>query len=580
MTTSTVLPVEAVAPSRSDSRVAERRSKQLRRLSDPIAILLIFLATIVLSIPLLQYGPYPKGHDVYEHTYFGTNFSAQFWKGELYPRWLPDINAGLGSPSFYVFPPFEAYAFALLEPVVGRSGLSVLAVTEILALFLSGVCAFVWMRDQYSRPVAITVSILYLMIPYHLEIDTYWRAAMGECWAMTWIPLLLYCTNRIIRGRRAAILGFGVVYALLILSHLISVLMISAVPLALTVFLAARSQRRRAFLWVAAGMALGVALSAFYFLPALRNARYFPPGNLLPDLHEYLISRASLFGSSTADPFKHRVALCGALGAIGSVVCGAALLLRGSRRSARLTWFWLAVGIVPSLAMWSFTARIWKIAHPLLAAIQYQFRLNLLVALVETALIAALLADFNWSRGRAALVRVALLAVIVIPWVFSYGATWKAYLREGNPKAEFDQHQYSYHSDGWFLAWYKGSNVKSTFAASAGPRARFVDGIGTATVDRWEPGRIEIETDSPTGGAIMINQFYYPLWRARLRPSMAQVDSQPAQPEGLLTAHVPAGHAHLLFDIPAHRSEIFGMWISAVSLFITGLLTWRFQEPF
>lgn len=564
--------------SRFVGNAVAQKSRRVRSLIDPGAIALICLATLLLTIPLLVYGPYPKGHDVYEHTYFGTYFSAQLWKGDLHPVWLRDINSGLGSPSFFVFPPFGAYVFALFQPLVAPTGLGVLAVTEIVALLLSGVCAFVWFRDQYSRPVAITASILYLLLPYHLEIDSYLRGAMGECWAMVWIPLLLFCTNRIMRGRGLAVVGFGVVYAVLILSHLISVLMISAIPLAMALFLGQRDERRRVFLRLGAGMVLGVCLSAFYFLPALRSSEYFPPSHLMPDLHEFLISPESLFGSSDPDPFKHRAALCGAEETLGCLSIGIGLLIRGSQRSKRVAWFWLAVCVPPCLGLWSFSAPFWRIAYPLLELIQYQFRLNLILCLAEIALLAALLADLDWGTGRAAVLRIALVTVIVAPWLFSYGAVWKAYLREGNPKAEFDNHQYSYHSDGWFWSWYKGSAPKRTFLSSQGPRARFIDGTGTVRVNLWEPRHIEIETDSAAGGTVLINQFYYPLWRARSMPSMNQILSPPSRPEGLLTAEVPAGHAQIQFDIPVHKSEVFGKWISLLSLLATGFLAWHLRR--
>lgn len=96
---STVLEVKAVGG--KDSRPWEDGSSRIQFRY----ILLVVACAVVLGFPLLRYGPLTDGHDTHEHLNFIKNFSAQFWHGDLYPRWLMDMNKGLGSPSFFVFPP-------------------------------------------------------------------------------------------------------------------------------------------------------------------------------------------------------------------------------------------------------------------------------------------------------------------------------------------------------------------------------------------------------------------------------------------------------------------------------------------
>ena len=101
------------------------------------ALGIVFLGAVLLALPLLIYGPYPKAHDVFEHLNYTYFFSRQFWAGDLYPRWLIDLNHGLGSPSMFVFPCLEAYVYVLLEPVTRILRLNTFIAEEFLVLFIS-----------------------------------------------------------------------------------------------------------------------------------------------------------------------------------------------------------------------------------------------------------------------------------------------------------------------------------------------------------------------------------------------------------------------------------------------------------
>src|SRR5450432_351147 len=108
---------------------------------------------------------------------------------------------------------------------------------EFLALFASGVCAFLWIRTRASRTVALASGFLYMLMLYHLAADFYRRTALSECWALAWMPLLLYFTTLAVVRKRTALLGVAFAYAFLILSHLVSVLIFSLIPLTLALVL-------------------------------------------------------------------------------------------------------------------------------------------------------------------------------------------------------------------------------------------------------------------------------------------------------------------------------------------------------
>lgn len=46
-----------------------------------------------------------QGHDLFHHLLSGHFFAVQLWQGELYPRWLMEMNGAFGSPVFFFYPP-------------------------------------------------------------------------------------------------------------------------------------------------------------------------------------------------------------------------------------------------------------------------------------------------------------------------------------------------------------------------------------------------------------------------------------------------------------------------------------------
>jgi len=116
--------------------------------------------------------------------------------------------------------------------------------------------------------VALASGFLYMLMLYHLAADFYRRTALSECWALAWMPLLLYFTTLAVVRKRTALLGVAFAYAFLILSHLVSVLIFSLIPLTLALVLFPPAERIRAAFRVAMGMTLGTGLACFYLLPA------------------------------------------------------------------------------------------------------------------------------------------------------------------------------------------------------------------------------------------------------------------------------------------------------------------------
>lgn len=531
------------------------------------------IAAVVLALPMLIYGPMPSGHDTFEHLTFFRHFSLQFWSGELYPRWLLMINHGLGSPTFFVYPPLPSYVSTLLVPVGSVLHFNAFNAAEFLALLGSGICAFLWIRTMASGGVALAAAVLYMLLPYHLQVDFYLRDALSECWALVWMPLVLYFTMQVLTRQRGAVAGLAIAYALLIVSHLVSLLMFSAIPLLVAVTISPRGRKIRSGLSIAAGMLLGTGVSCFYLLPALFHSRYFPSSRFNINLASYLVH----FGGRLFKSGYFMQAVTWALiGTAAFIAFGGAMALKDgcSNRNKQIK-LWMAVCVVPIVLMWHFSAPLWTRFPFLFHSIQEPFRFNIVLCLAALPIAAALLSDFSEQlsfRRATSLAFVVLLALISL---VNYGEVWKRY--DLSPFLRTDAVNTG---DGQFMAWEPlGTDQRSALEASLGPRVRFLTGNGTANVLLWKPRHIEFETDGPTGGLVMINQFYYPEWKAEDVSEVRHLEINAALPEGLLEVRVPSGHQQVRMEIPSGFAERLGDWVSILSVPLCIFLAWKPKHP-
>lgn len=530
-------------------------------------ILIVGLAAIALALPALLYGPMVGGHDTYQHLNFRQHFVQQFWGGEWYPRWFLGMNHGLGTASFFVYPPLPSYIVALLDPIGRVLHSDAFNFMEFLALLGSGISALVWTSTMTSRRIAVLVSVLYMLMPYHLTADFYRRAALAECWALVWIPLALYFTARLMQPDRFALIGLAITYALMILSHLISVAIISLLPFAIMIVFSPRGQKVRSSIRVAVGMLLGAGLASFYLLSALFHSRYIPVTRMISVYPFFLEDNVIRFGRGLfhGGDFNHAASLITINMAVLVAMCATVVLRKTAAGQERknLT-FWVIACCVPTFLMTAWSLPVWRM-FPLMHRIaQFPWRLNIILCVAALPIVAAFLSQTSWTRKLSDALPLALFSLIVMSWLVSYGAIWRLYHTEiPAPRTSVSE------DDDAFAAWSApGMDRASALEASKGPRARFRSGSGEADILLWKPRHLKIQTDSSTGGAVMVNQFYYPAWQATSVDDGHPIQVAAAMPEGLLQVEMPPGQHQVQLDIPVGPSEVIGRWISLACVFI------------
>jgi hypothetical protein len=274
-----------------------------KKLREVLPITVLVIVALALTLPLLVHGLTP-GHDQRVHVEYQHELNRQIDAGEFYPRWLPGLNLGHGSPIFFVqypLPYFVAWGLGHLIP--NHWGIyteaRTLGLGMVLATILGALFTYAWCRTFADGVSALIASLVFLTLPYFFWVDLYLRAAIGEVWALALSPLVFYFVERRTESPRRSVAGVGFAFALVLLSHLFTAVMLVPVLFAYAAWRAEPTKRVAALLQVGAAVTLGAAVASVYTLPFLAQRQFLHPENVI-----------AIFGANYAPlsqifPFDH-----------------------------------------------------------------------------------------------------------------------------------------------------------------------------------------------------------------------------------------------------------------------------------
>jgi hypothetical protein len=227
-----------------------------------------YCAALVSCAPLFV-GGFPQGHDWTFELARVAEFSHAWGEGQFPPHWAPNLYAGYGSPVFLFYAPaFAALANAASAPF-GSAAAGAAAV--LVAFSLIGVFAVrrlfdaIPAADPRGGRIAATVFALH---PYLIG-DKLIRNANAEFAALCVLPFALLGLMRV---GREPLRGAAVVSAALaasVLSHNLTALVCLALLLFGALWLYGWRNAARIQLALVSGVALGLLIAAFVWLPAL-----------------------------------------------------------------------------------------------------------------------------------------------------------------------------------------------------------------------------------------------------------------------------------------------------------------------
>lgn len=388
-----------VEPMLGQSQVAEpgagspKRTVSLMDKTYPFAVILI--CSIYIALPLARQGFF-ESHEYLHNLVRLAEVDDAVHHGQLYARWFPNLNGGYGYPFLNYYSPLAFYIGEIFRLVRFSIPICVKLVFA-LAIVLAGLGMYLFARLYFSTPGALVAAVAYLLAPYHI-VNIYVRGNIAEFTAMGILLFVFWGLVRVARMPRIQnVLLFAVSYGLLILAHNITALATSVLLAVFALFLILRKKSRRVTLAICGGAALGLALSAFYWLPALAEMKYVKITVLTQDYLNYsnhfvypwqLIVPGWGYGLSEKGPVDGMSFQLGlahwAFIAIALFVC----LIKRFRRHAQdpgTTVFFLVSLLALIFLMLPCSKALWDHA-PLIPYIQFPWRLLALVALLSSFL--------------------------------------------------------------------------------------------------------------------------------------------------------------------------------------------------
>lgn len=341
-----------------------------------VFLVILFASLILMSIALFQGRII--GHSSYLNVSWADGFAQQLARGEFYPRWLPEMNDGLGSPVFYFYGPLPFYMTAPIIFMTGDAGFSVV-IGSTLMLGLSGIAGYLLFRQFAEFQDSLVAAVIYMVMPYHFVIDIWVRAAYGEQAAFIFMPLASLCILRLRTGIYAAA-GLALSCAGLAFSHLPSLLIFSPVMAFLSLWTAYQSRSFRVLALAVAGGTLGIGAASIYLLPALAG-RWF----VKPEFWLMFRPEGQLLFVRFSQTFDQILLLCFFL--TTAVLATTTFLLRKQPEFRHLRP-WIVIGAAVLFLVSPFSAFIWRNAG-VFAVVQFPWRLLSVMDLVSGVVIAS-----------------------------------------------------------------------------------------------------------------------------------------------------------------------------------------------
>ncbi len=467
------------------------------------SILVILLFTLPTVLPLLHKG-YFLSDDGEWMVVRLTAFFEAIRHGQFPTRFLLRLNNEFGYPlSNFAYPGFlylgsiiHLFKFGYIETI---------KIIIFLSLFLSSVFSYLFLRKKFDNISSLVGSFVYLYTPYHL-FDLYRRGSIGEILSIAVIPFLFW---QVEKGNKYLI-SLGVFS--LILSHNI-IAFISLPFIFLYSILQSKKDMNKKIVNLIWPYVIGVALSSFFFIPAVYDLRHIVfTGLKIADWRLYFAD-VRVLGLST-------------IFIVGIIL----IIFMKKVKNYELLFFLLVVGISSFMAV-SISTPIWNIIPSSFILFPFRFLSVLPIGLAFLSAIALYKLQVNYRYLLGAFI------VLVSIYSTSFFLTPTKYL-DTDDNSYLNNFATTTAGDEYMPKWVK---VKPLDIPQN--RAEVVSGSATISSSDFNSKNISITQKGNTESIIRVNAIYFPGWQAYLDGMPQSLSYQ--NPHGVMDIRVPRGEHSL-----------------------------------
>ena len=225
--------------------------------------------------------------------------------GQFPVRWVDDLGYGFGYPLYNFYGPLPYYFGGTLYAL----GVTPITATKLMfgmGIIAAGLTMFFLGRRLFGATGGLLAAALFVYAPYH-AVDIYVRGAVGEYWAIAWLPLVVAGVLFICRQpkRHWPVIIGGMGLALVILSHtILGFITIILLGIGLALYWLVRfftgSFRFPLFTLHLKLILLGLGLSAFFWIPAISEMKFTNVASQVSetaDFHDHFVCLSQLWDS-------------------------------------------------------------------------------------------------------------------------------------------------------------------------------------------------------------------------------------------------------------------------------------------
>lgn len=475
----------------------------------------------------------PHTHDSPVHFARIAAYYKALTDGQLLPRWAGELNYGYGMPLFnFIY--HVPYLITSIPVAFGAGLVFSFKFALLVSFLLSGVFMYFFaLRFFKHEGRAFITTMLYQFAPFHL-VDLVVRGDMAEGYALAFIPLVLYTITRSFEEKNTAknIVFIGFATLLLIISHNAISLVFFGVAALFTLVFAPDNKKRVSALM---GLALGLGLAAFYWLPALVERKFTYGDLFMKDMYKSHFAPIQHFfiPNFTNNEAFLTGGIAVTLGLMQVVALISALYFLFKKKiigiNKTLAWFALFLTIMALFVMQPVSQFFWS-NIPILRMFQFPWRL-LNVTTLSLALLGGTVLVWKKIPLRW-LVSISLLCVISVSVYF-------------RPPLGFDPIDEKYFWDYPLNTTYFGETDVIWSAGPAGsyPEKRFELASGTGTITNTSKKNtvhtftVHAETDVQ----VVDRTQYFPGWRVYNNGQKLPIEFQDQNWRGLITFSLPKG---------------------------------------
>lgn len=515
-------------------------NKLLRR--EWFCVLILAVVSFAVLSPVMFRG-LPYGWDLPHHYQCVTTFVESIRAGDFYPSWSLNRNMGYGGMETRLYPPVSHYTLALAYLATG-DWQAATWLTLFLFTFAGALGVYLWAREYTSPAQAAFAGSVFAVLPYHLN-QIYNTFFYAEYIGNAVLPFTFVFIHRVCRrGKLIDVLGLGISFAALVLTHLPLTVIGSMCFAIYGVSLLKRENIVRQLAGLASGAALGLAASSFFWIKVIQERELLAKTLNYPDpwldyrLH-FLVTPLQTFTDPLAIRIYENSTFFYDLMLLCVVVLAAAFTLPFLRTS--FGRFRRIKGVVAIFALavfltTPFSRPIWD-HFSLLQEVQFPWRWLAIACITAPVVAAAGLKPLvHWyssdRRPLAFIITGCLLAVV------TFSAFQIVRPAPIVAKAEFDtMMEENAHKEGftfWWTIWTKREAMEIQEKVLAGGR--------NVEIQTWEATEKKFDIDAGEAATARVAVFYHPNWKAL-------VDGTPVE-----TA--PDENGALTFPVPAKRVSV------------------------